>query len=310
MSLEQSIEKFIKLQASENNLEYHLIVSVLFELLYEISVLEKKQVNREKILYLLKEVRSIAGQSPFINRMQTWPCGYPGDYQTIEYLIKGKNKAKQGTVEFFLEQYCLYSPAAQQHRNKVLKQSELILQLIDNQKRIKRPIKILSLACGSCPDVRLIKELIKTSLFEFTFVDYDNNALEFSKSKLTNLKNSCMFIKANVLKLPIDLMNIGPFDLIITGGLFDYLKNQQIIFILTNIWDKMLAAQGKCFFTNISYTNPERILMEYIASWLIIPRSENDIKTICSAAKIPNRCTKIYRDTTQITIMVEIEKHS
>ena len=37
--------------------------------------------------------RLIHGKSPFIRRAQIWPRGYPGDFETIEYLVHPINRA-------------------------------------------------------------------------------------------------------------------------------------------------------------------------------------------------------------------------
>ena len=310
MSLNEAIKDFLSLelyQEHDKRLNYTSVISKVFTLLTEIAELDEQRKDRKEILSLLKETRDIVGKSPFFNRLQTWPRGYPGDFETIEYLIQGENKAMPGTIEYYLEEYGLKSPAAQQHRNKVARQSELILQsYLLNQNGCAS--KILSLACGSCPDIQQVQKLIEPSKCSFFLVDYDNDALEFSRSKLSDFNGACKFVKRNVLRLLNEPVESGPFDLIIIGGLFDYLSDRSIIRILERVWRLLLAPRGKLFFTNISPDNPDRIWIEYLADWVLISRSEGELREMCTNAGIPEECMTIDKDSTQITYMIEIQK--
>jgi len=53
-----------------------------------------------------------------------------GDFETIEYLYNGINKAKLNSLEYFIEEYALRSSIAQQHRNKVDIQAQAILDTV------------------------------------------------------------------------------------------------------------------------------------------------------------------------------------
>jgi extracellular factor (EF) 3-hydroxypalmitic acid methyl ester biosynthesis protein len=57
--------------------------------------------------------------------MQSWPRGYPGDYETIEYLCECAIKAPPGTIEYFIDQYAVTCNMSQQHRNKLTWQADL-----------------------------------------------------------------------------------------------------------------------------------------------------------------------------------------
>lgn len=39
-------------------------------------------------------------RSPFISRLQSWPRGYPGDFETIESLVQQINRATPGTEPY------------------------------------------------------------------------------------------------------------------------------------------------------------------------------------------------------------------
>ena len=71
-------------------------------------------------------------------------------------------------MEFYLERYALSSPAAQQHRNKIRMQKQLI------RHALSRGGRVLSLACGSCPD--LVGEEHVLTIGGGLFVGFDQDA--------------------------------------------------------------------------------------------------------------------------------------
>jgi O-methyltransferase involved in polyketide biosynthesis len=78
----------------------------------------------------------------------------------------------------------------------------------------------------------------------------------------------------------------GPFDLILAGGLFDYLSDKMIARTLSDAWS-MLAPEGRIVFTNIATGNPFRVWIEYMGDWKLIERSEEDVASLCRLAGVP-----------------------
>jgi extracellular factor (EF) 3-hydroxypalmitic acid methyl ester biosynthesis protein len=54
--------------------------------------------------------------------------------------------------------------------------------------------------------------------------------------------------------------------------------------------------------------NPFRPLMEYMANWHLIERSEADILRLCAEAGIHEGRVEVGRDATRLTLLVSIEK--
>ena len=98
---------------------HHLVVSQVHSLLATILELESLGVQKETIHAAVAEIRRIHGDSPIIARMQNWPRGYAGDFETVEMILSGRCVSKKGTLAYHLERYVLDCPASQQHRNKV-----------------------------------------------------------------------------------------------------------------------------------------------------------------------------------------------
>lgn len=264
----------------------------------ELSGMTKKEIETE-----LYRVREIIRFSPFMARTLDWPRGYQGDFETIEYLYNGINKVLYNSFGYFVEEFALRSPTAQQHRNKVKYQADLLLKTIFS----KDNPTILSIGSGGSLDLRLLLPFITDKNFTFILNDMDNGALEFSKTKLSSLGEKCIYINENIIRQS-QIKTYAPFDLVITGGVFDYLNEKAIILLLKNFRESLLKKGGKFFFTNIKKENPIRVEIEYYGNWVLIERTEEDLMKLCLAAGYTSDEITIELDSTQFTYLVTAVK--
>jgi extracellular factor (EF) 3-hydroxypalmitic acid methyl ester biosynthesis protein len=306
-NLRQVVSDFCSLQTDPTKKEpgFHLIVrSKIDELCKQIRICEEAGNSRNIIFKTIKPAWEIHRQSPFIKRLQDWPRGYPGDFETIEYICDAENKASANTLAWFLEDYGLNCDAAQQHRNKVRHQAKLIGKALEGREK-----RVLSIACGGNRDVRSIPpNSLNGSGGELVLNDHDNDALTFSWEVLKDIKGHCKFVPGNIFGSINTLARTGMFDLVVCGGLFDYLTDRQVVFLIHNIQKKLLKEGGTLFFTNFAKGNPFTTWMEYLADWTLIIRSEEQILNLCEAAVISKKGVQIKRDETNLTLLVEFSK--
>jgi extracellular factor (EF) 3-hydroxypalmitic acid methyl ester biosynthesis protein len=287
--------------------EYERAVNALFNEIAE-GITSFNQLNPD-IIAALQE-------SPFLWRMQTQPRGYPGDFETIEKMFQD-NQAPVGTFAHWMEEFLLVDNLSQQHRNKVVNQAQIIERAIINKKAETRA-HILSLACGGCIDIRSIADpgLVLQNA-DFVLVDMDQGALDYSKSKLEPLGLNCSFVKGNVLRLS-NIPGLGGrkaksqrmFDAVVVGGLFDYLSDRMIVKIVKYVYWELLAIGGTLFFTNIGtdLTSSKKTFFNRVLNWVLIERSEEEMRSIVFHAGIPESAVKIEKDDTGLTYLVEIVK--
>jgi len=259
--------------------------------------------SREEILSVLRSAADVYARSPFVSRLQNWPRGYPGDFESIEYIVDQINKAPPHTVEYFIEQYSLGSPISQQHRNKVAHQASLIRKYAR-----KAAIKILIVACGSAPDVRSCMPEIAASDCRLVLNDMDADALSYIQEKLSPILDRLVFIKGNVLTNINKLAPFGPFDLILCGGLFDYLTDNQINFLLHKADERLLAPGGVLFFSNIGTGNPYRTMIEHFGAWRLIERDKDDLCRLVSTLVASGSEFAVTRDGTGLAYLAELKK--
>lgn len=301
-ALDDAIKAFVLLNntLTGNEALDYLRASAAIHRLLEAILHEEKRVGKAAVREQLAEVRKIHRQSPFFVRAQDWPRGYAGDYETIEYIVNGKNQSPKHSLGYYLEAIILNSPIVQQHRNKVLHQSQLIL---DKALTI-RGAKVLSIGCGSSADLRSIQKVLKNTDISVTLFDMDEGALSYSAEKLDQMKDQCNLIQGNLLRLVKKIEE--KFDLIVIGGVFDYLTDKTIISLLDKIYNENLRPGGEIFFTNIASGNPYRSWMEYCFDWELIERSERNIRSIYDAAPLPNSSLSVMREETGLTFLAKI----
>ncbi len=303
--LNQSVAKFVALEniiTDGGHQLYHEVVACMHELCYSILVAEKNGRSRTEIEEVIKPARDIHSRSVFIKRLQEWPRKYPGDFETVEYLCDLENKSVYGTVEYYIEEYALNAAIAQQHRNKLHHQSGLVLDMLLSGGSGK---KILSVGCGGCRDILSIEKFINTIQCEIVINDIDNDALELSRKRLSNLKGLHV-VPGNIIQALRAVEKLGPFDLIVTGGLFDHMTDKHVSFFLKHTLNKLLNKGGILFFANAVEGNPFKVWMEYLADWKLNYRSEEDIIGLLKAAGYDDSAININKDETGLTFLVKV----
>jgi extracellular factor (EF) 3-hydroxypalmitic acid methyl ester biosynthesis protein len=305
-TLHERVGDFLELEAEETfSGLYHRVLAAVYALCASIVACEEEGLTRAAIVDVLEPVRRIHARSPFVRRLQEWPRGYPGDFEIVEYLCRGRRRTEEETLAQVCESYALTRSIAQQHRNKVQHQAARILRTL-----MERPgtARVFSIACGSCPDLRQVSAHLPRLLGELWLNDSDPDALDFSMQALAPVAGRCRLQQGNVFEVVRTAKQEKQrFDLVLAGGLFDYLSQKAAVRLIHHAWS-LLAAGGVFFFTNIATGNPYRPLIEYFGDWFLIERSETEILRDCEAAGIPAEAVSIAREETGLALLIEVRK--
>jgi SAM-dependent methyltransferase len=266
------------------------------------GVLEARGWSRELIKGGLQPSRQVFATSPFMQRCQEWPRGYAGDFETIEYLVAGVNRSVPETLGWHIECLLLESPVVQQHRNKLLCQSQEIAGAVTRS----RSARVLSIGCGGCLDWIPILPQLNSFAGEIVLNDTEPAALELADQRLRSATTHYRLAPGNVIRIAKRLADCPGFDLVLAGGLFDYLSHRATVSVLRVIYQDLLTPGGVLLFTNIAEGNPWRLLMEYGSDWLLIERSESHIFEICSEAGMPSSAVSVKREDTGLTLITRV----
>ncbi len=284
---------------------HHAALTAIHAICLAVARCEESGYRREEIVDVLESVREIHSRSPFVSRLQSWPRGYPGDFETVEAICSGENRAPASTLAWHCEAYSLNFPIAQQHRNKVWHQSRRIAEAVLHDDRAR----ILLLACGGCPDVRKVLPLLRRTGAELYLNDADADALAFAAAHLGSIVDRCTFVPGNALKVARRLRGGPRFDLILAGGLFDYLPDRHASYLLEQAYAQ-LAPGGTLFFTNIAAGNPYRTLIEYVGDWMLIERAADELLALTDAAGIASDDVLIGRDESGLAFLIDVKPPS
>jgi extracellular factor (EF) 3-hydroxypalmitic acid methyl ester biosynthesis protein len=244
---------------------------------------------------VLRPTTELQARSSFVRRLREWPRGYPGDFETVELLVKGSEVPTTSDPGEWIDWYALNTAIGQQHRNKVWWQ---YLQMC-----AVTPGRILSVGCGGGADFSIAPHRFTGS--EIVLLDLDEDALRLAQERLRrycDVHTMCGDVRRGIRKV----QDKRPFDIVVCGGLFDYLDDRTIAFLLTEIREHAIKAGGSVLFTNIAEENPFRVWMEAVVDWKLIHRTEADIRRIVEASGFDPHRLNIRRDGTGLTHLVEI----
>ncbi|MBS0555822.1 MAG: class I SAM-dependent methyltransferase [Proteobacteria bacterium] len=281
---------------------YNWVLSTTHELCHRVDALEGRGIEFADIQARIVPAITAQLSSPFMRRMREWPRGYPGDYETIEYLCDGVNHAQAEGMGWHFERYFLANLPVFQHRNKLSAQARRIADACSK----RRNANILIVACGGARDLLSVVDEAERANARITFNDIDSDALALCKERFGRLITR--FMPGNAFKMMGELALAGPFDLIVCGGLFDYVPEPFLKRAIPSMIDKLLAEDGALFFTNIAEGNPYRTWMEHFGNWKLIERSEEQIRSLISSRNGSNPVIEITRDSTGLTFLVDVKK--
>lgn len=273
----------------------HGTLTQMHALCCELSSIPSHHWKSAQVKNVLKPAIELQSRSRFIKRLQEWPRGYPGDFETVELLVSGSPVPSSNSAAEWINWYALNTAIAQQHRNKIAWQHRL-MSIAGGQ-------RILSAGCGGGADFAIGLERFQNT--HVALLDIDRDALELAEKRLSphaKVYPICGDVRRGVRKA----QQHGPFDLVVCGGLFDYLDDRTISFLLLELSRRALPLGGMIAFTNIAELNPFQCWMEAIADWNLIHRSEEDIFRIAETAGCDRSKIAIERDGTGLTHLVTI----
>jgi extracellular factor (EF) 3-hydroxypalmitic acid methyl ester biosynthesis protein len=143
---------------------------------------------------------------------------------------------------------------------------------------------------------------------EIVLNEFESAALVLADSRLRAATRRIRLEHGNVLRASKRLTCCPPFNLVVAGGLFDYLSDKAIIFLLRTIHEDLLAPGGVLLFSNLAKGNPWRTLMGHGSNWSLNERTEGQIRELCRDARIPQAALFVKREASELAILTRVVK--
>jgi extracellular factor (EF) 3-hydroxypalmitic acid methyl ester biosynthesis protein len=105
---------------------------------------------------------------------------------------------------------------------------------------------ILIVACGGCPDLKLLSHELKMFRGQLWLNDIDKDTLEHSTAQIGRVCPDVKSVPENVVELLREAESLPKFDLIVAGGLFDYLEDRVARFVIKGAYS-CLRPGGRLF---------------------------------------------------------------
>jgi len=238
----------------------------------------------------------------------------PGDYEVMRFLydrpFEGQTLFAKAVSLCFSQ---IRSAYAVRHRKDLVKRE--IRKLIESR---RRPLRILSIAAGAAQELHeLLQEIpdIPETL-EIVLFEQDKGALACAYRRLKPIVDSrwpgrvkLVYLHESIKRLLRDTQlftPLGPFDMIYSVGLFDYLRPTTAV-QLARTYESQLAPGGVALIANMVPENPSRWFMEHHLEWYLIYRSHAELLEIAARAA-PRAKLQILEEESGINPFVEIAR--
>jgi len=226
------------------------------------------------------------------------PFGYPGDFNLINsiYNFHINEDLRYRKWDIFFQN----QPGAIAVRNR----KDFFINHCKKLTALKnRDIKVLILGSGPATDVYEFLDNNPDSRITFDLIDFDQNAIDFSRKQNEKFNGAISYNRINVLRYK----PYKTYNLIWSAGLFDYFKDKHFVFLIQK-YINFLADDGEYIISNFSTENPTRRLMEVLSDWFLNHRSKTDLLDIAQRACIDKKFVQIDTEPLGVNLFLKLRK--
>lgn len=257
-------------------------------------------------------------RSPLLQRARSKPLGYPGDFEVMRYIYQ---RDFEGETLFgralTLAVTRTGSCEAVRARKDLLR--EVITSALARAWDQGRTATVLSLASGPAQEVVELLETHPGPLgpTRFGFVEMERQALAWSQHRLQDAcahhpKSDITFHffhdRVRRRMSPAWVANLGPFDLVYSAGLYDYLP-RPVAVELTRSLTTHLAPDGELWVGNMVPETPSRWLMDLHLDWRLQHRTLAELLDLGHAGA-PHAESWVVPDRTQNNPFLVVRRRS
>lgn len=227
-------------------------------------------------------IRQILHGDPFTASAFHKPRGFPGDATTLDFMYAANipewSHLVRGTLPSTLDSVSRYITTQRPSAHAVVGRTRLFASYIDELSNGGG--RVLSVAGGHFRESALSTALRSSSVEEVVVLDQDPLALDEVRRTCNGLPVTVLH--ASIRSLLTNKLQVGDFDLIYSGGLFDYLANRTASTLLDALVER-LRPSGRIVVANFRPDHPDLGYMESFMDWRLIYRDESDLSALVNA---------------------------
>jgi SAM-dependent methyltransferase len=225
------------------------------------------------------------------------PYGYAGDFEIIEKIYAQKRHADP--VIDAWDQFYHSLDACHAVRNRKTYFKEVMVKALAMGCK-----NVLILGSGPCMDLFEYLTENPENTLQFTCVDIDEIAIRYASEKNAAFLSNINFVHRNIFRYN----TTDTYDLIWSAGLFDYLSDDQYIFIIKKMRG-FLNKNGKMIIGNFSENNPSQYCMEILGDWYLNHRSPELLTELGVRAEFEPENIHVEQEALGINLFVHYQQN-
>ncbi len=263
-----------------------------------------------------RELHPLVLCSPFVNRSYTKPLGYAGDYEMVNMMLFESEARAPSLYAKLVDSYHLNAAAPMAHRNRIVMLKE---RLSRESERViyeeERLFTVLNMGCGPASEVqKFVRDNTHSNQTSFRLMDFNEDTLAYTEKKVASAvaesgnKPIIEFVNKSIDELLHEIQQENStittqYDMVYCAGLFDYFSDQ-ICKRLVAMFYSWTKPGGLVTVTNVSSSNPNKMLMEHLLEWYLVYRDEKGMADLAPA----NTQTEVSLDKTGVNVFLDIRK--
>ncbi len=235
--------------------------------------------------FSLRHLQDHFMSAPFMERCRSKPLGYPGDFECMRFLYERQFEGVNLLAKAIHMGSVLTRGAEAVRQRKDLIKS-LMINLIRSWTR-PEPLRIASIAAGPAHEVA---EMLRDwtgpmPQLEIVLFDQDKLALTHAHARVHRLADrfggavKVTYLHDSIKRLlndPMLLSGFGPFELIFSCGLYDYLRFNTAATLCRHMFAN-LTEGGQLYVGNMVPENPCRWFLEHHLEWFLLYREPSEL---------------------------------
>ena len=221
----------------------------------------------------LHELNDLVLEDPFTRRAFTKPRGYAGDAEMMDFIYGREEQwpePEATPIGRAIFRYTTQAPASAGVRAR----RGFIADLLDRLVEERRSPEVLSIAAGHLREASLASSVKRGRIGRLVAMDADALSLKEVARRYGGFKVET--VPADLRRLLTGRLTMGPFDLVYTTGLFDYLTESTGRRLTTSMF-RMLKPGGRLVVANFLPGVRDIGYMETYMDWNLIYRTRYDM---------------------------------